>query len=226
MGGRQLQAVLFDLDGTLADTAPDLADALNHVLAEQGVHRLAYEHIRPEVSNGTDALIKLGFGVNLSAPAFENRRNRLLDIYTNNIANKTQLFDGMEQVLSEIEQRQLKWGVITNKPSWLTAPLMSALGLDSRTACIVSGDSAEHPKPHPAPMQLACKQASVSPEHCLYIGDAKRDIDAGRGVGMTTLAALFGYIGKNDAPEQWGADGHLHHPLDILPWLNRPLPGS
>jgi len=226
MGGRQLQAVLFDLDGTLADTAPDLADALNGVLNEQGLKSLAYEQIRPIVSNGTNALIELGFGLDLDDTEFNGVRDRLLEIYTSNIANKTQLFEGMERVLDEIEQRQLKWGVITNKPSWLTNPLMSALTLNDRAACIVSGDTTKYPKPHPAPMQFACKQASVSPKHCLYIGDAQRDIDAGREVGMTTLAALFGYIGNNDSPEHWGADGYLHHPLDIIAWLDQPLTGS
>lgn len=214
-----VRTVLFDLDGTLADTAPDLAHALNVVLAERGQTPLPFEHIRPVVSHGAGALIQLGFGLEPGAETFDAIRTRLLEVYRANIATHTRLFPGMEAVLAEIEQRGLNWGVVTNKPGWLTEPLLAALELAERAACIVSGDTVAERKPHPAPMLLACAQAGSRAEQCLYVGDAKRDIEAGRRAGMRTLAALFGYIGADDRPEDWGADGMVRRPHDILNWL-------
>jgi phosphoglycolate phosphatase len=214
-----IRTVLFDLDGTLADTAPDLAYALNCVLEEQGCKPLPFETIRPVVSHGGIALIKLGFGIDEQAPEFQPLRRRLLDIYRNNIARETRLFEGMASLLETLEQRGLNWGVVTNKPGWLTEPLLEALELKSRAATIVSGDTLSERKPHPAPMLLACEQAGSDAAHCLYIGDAERDIEAGRNAGMRTLVALFGYIGEQDQPAHWQADGMVEHALGILDWL-------
>ena len=216
-----IRTVLFDLDGTLADTAPDLAYALNCVLEEQGCRPLPFDVIRPVVSHGGIALIKLGFGIDEQAPEFPPLRQRLLDIYRDNIARETRLFDGMESLLATLEERGLNWGVVTNKPGWLTEPLLDALGLKARAATIVSGDTLPERKPHPAPMLLACEQAGSDAGHCLYIGDAERDIEAGRNAGMRTLVALFGYLGETDIPERWQADGMVESALDILDWLER-----
>ncbi len=215
----QIRTVLFDLDGTLADTAPDLAYALNEVLREQGHAPLPFEQIRPVVSHGGIALIKRGFNMDESAPQFDELRQRLLAIYREHIVRQTTLFEGMESVLASIEQRGLNWGVVTNKPGWLTEPLMEGLALKERAATIVSGDTLEQRKPHPAPMLLACNQAGSEAAQCLYVGDAERDIEAGRSAGMRTLVALFGYIGEEDRPEEWMADGCVEKAAAILDWL-------
>ncbi len=216
-----IRTVLFDLDGTLADTAPDLAYALNCVLEEQGREPLSFETIRPVVSHGGIALIKLGFGIDETASDFQPLRQRLLDIYRNNIARETRLFEGMSPLLKSLEQQGLNWGVVTNKPAWLTEPLLQELGLFERAAAIVSGDTLPQRKPHPAPMLLACEQAGSDAAHCLYVGDAERDIEAGRNAGMRTLVALFGYLGATDFPENWQADGMVKSALEILEWLEQ-----
>ena len=214
-----IRTVLFDLDGTLADTAPDLAWALNQVLQEQGRDPLPYDSIRPVVSHGGVALIKLGFGMDEETDAFQALRQRLLSLYRDNIARQTRLFDGMAQLLDELEQRGLTWGVVTNKPEWLTTPLLQALGLHQRAATVISGDTLAEKKPHPAPMLLACRQAGSEARECLYLGDAERDVQAGRDAGMATLIAAFGYIGEYDRPHDWGADGIIEHPLQLLDYL-------
>ena len=214
-----IRTVLFDLDGTLADTAPDLAWSLNTLLKEKNLPALPYEEIRPVVSHGGKALIELGFGLSYDSDEFEILRTRFLDIYCDNLTNQTTLFPGMEALLEKIESRGLNWGIVTNKPAWLTDPLMAQLDLTHRAISIISGDTIEHRKPHPAPMLLACEQAGSEAHECLYIGDAERDIVAGNNAGMKTLVALFGYIGVNDTPDQWNADGSINHPLEILDWL-------
>ena len=216
-----IHTVLFDLDGTLADTAPDLAHALNCVLEEQGQTALPFEAIRPIVSHGGTVLLSFGFNLQPDAPQFDTLRDRFLSIYLDNIAVNTRLFPGMESVLKTIEQRGMSWGVVTNKPAWLTNPLMEQLGLADRAVCIISGDTLEQRKPHPAPMLLACKLAGKSASECLYIGDAARDIEAGRNAGMKTLVAMYGYIGTDDKPEQWGADSFVQHPQEIIQWLDQ-----
>ena len=215
-----IRTVLFDLDGTLLDTAPDLAEALNAVLLEQGQEPLPYEQIRGVVSHGGMALIRLGFGITPTDPDFEPLRLRLLDIYHSNIANKTRPFPGMAELLDALEERGLNWGVVTNKPAWLTDPLMQQLSLYERAACVVSGDTLAERKPHPAPMLHACEQAGCEPAHCIYIGDAQRDIEAGRNARMHTLVALFGYFMANDRPLEWQADGSINRPQDLLDWLD------
>lgn len=214
-----LRTVLFDLDGTLADTAPDLAFALNAVLQEQDRAPLPFETIRPVVSHGGTALIRLGFEIEPGTAAFESLRLRLLDIYRDHLAQHTRLFPGIEELLGAIEQRGMNWGVVTNKPAWLTDPLLEQIGLSERAACVVSGDTVAERKPHPAPMLHACQLAGSEAHQCLYIGDAARDIEAGRRAGMKTLVALFGYIGEDEQPDSWGADGMIAHPADLLDWI-------
>lgn len=213
-------AVFFDLDGTLLDTAPDLAYALNAVLQEEGHGVLPYEVIRPMVSFGSPGLMRLAFQDRLSEPDYQRIRDKLLAIYEQNLAVRTQLFPGMEQVLTSLENKHVQWGVVTNKPRWLTQPLMQQLGLYDRAASVVSGDDVSHQKPHPESLYLACKQANLQPNRCLYVGDAERDIQAGKHAGMHTLTAGYGYIPADQQPKTWGADGMIERPEQILEWLN------
>jgi len=220
----RIRTVLFDLDGTLLDTAPDLADALNTVLVEQQRPPLPYAAIRPVVSHGGIALIELGFRLARSDPAFEPLRQRLLAVYRDRLSCKTRPFAGVEALLDALEARGLNWGVVTNKPAWLTEPLLQDLGLYTRAACIVSGDTLQKRKPDPAPMLLACRQAGSEPAQCVYIGDAQRDVEAGRNAGMHTLVALFGYLQAHDDPRTWQASGIIHTPAEVLDWLDRRAP--
>lgn len=215
----KLRTVLFDLDGTLADTAPDLAAALNRLLEEQGRKPLPYDTIRPLVSHGAKALVRLGFKIEPEDERFEPLRRRFLEIYAEDLCCGTRLFPGMPQLLADLKTRGLNWGIVTNKPAFLTEPLIAQLGLKDGMSCVVSGDSTTNRKPHPEPMLHACRLAGSTPDQCLYIGDAARDIEAGRLAGMKTLVALFGYIGRDDRPEQWGADGLVRTPREILDWI-------
>ena len=214
-----VSAVLFDLDGTLADTAPDLAYALNSTLNHQGHNALPYEEIRPHVSHGAAALIRHGFGITPETPEYAAIRDYFMDTYINNICRETTIFAGMEQVLSTLEQRRIHWGIVTNKPSWLTDPLMDAMALTRRAGCIISGDTLEHSKPHPAPILHACDLMGVAANDALYIGDAERDIQAGQAAGTRTLTAMFGYLHETDDPDSWNADGKIHTPIEILDWI-------
>ena len=215
------RTILFDLDGTLLDTAPDLAAALNVVLQENRREPLPYERIRPVVSHGGMALIKLGFRIDSSDPAFSKLRQRLLDVYRENISRHTRPFPGISELLEAIEQRGLNWGIVTNKPAWLTEPLLKDLGLFDRAACVVSGDTLDERKPHPAPMLHASELANSPPQQCVYIGDAERDIEAGNNAGMQTLVALFGYLQEGDDPRNWNASSMIEQPHDLLAWLDK-----
>ena len=215
-----IRTVLFDLDGTLLDTAPDLAQALNSVLVENNKPALPYETIRPVVSHGGIALVQLGFAIEPSNPAFEPLKQRLLEIYRENISSLTRPFPGITELLEVLENRGISWGVVTNKPGWLTDPLLQDLGLYDRAVAIVSGDTLDERKPHPAPMLRACQLAGSEPGECVYIGDAKRDIEAGVNAGMHTLVALFGYLHESDNPQNWHADDMIMTPMDLLAWLD------
>ena len=214
-----IKHVLFDLDGTLVDTAPDLAFALNRALVGRGREPLPFETIRPSVSLGGAALVKLGFGLDMADPEFTPARDEFLAIYRDNLATHSRLFPGMEQVLDRLEQTGVSWGIVTNKPAWLTDPLTQALQLDTRTPCIVSGDTLEQRKPHPAPLLHACKLLQCEPHETVYIGDDRRDVAAGTSAGMATLVASYGYIAPDEEPRDWGADGFIDSPEDILPWI-------
>ncbi len=214
-----IKCVLFDLDGTFADTAADLHFALNQVLLDEGCPEIPFEILRPVVSHGSQAMLKLAFDIDPDDPRYAQLKQRFLDIYVNNIAVFTRLFAGMETVIEELESRGIQWGIVTNKPAWLTDPLMQKLGLSHRACAIVSGDTTPYAKPHPQPIIHACRQAGTNPEDALYIGDAMRDIEAGRNAGTKTLVALFGYLDENDDPREWHADGEISHPLEILDWL-------
>lgn len=214
-----INTLLFDLDGTLLDTAPDLAHALNTLLTEQQQPTLPFEKIRPVVSYGGKGLIKLGFGLDEKSPRYGALRARLLAIYESAIAAQTTLFDGMEEVLQCLESRNMRWGIITNKPSWLTEPLLKQIDLYERSACIVSGDTLAESKPHPAPLLHASKLCQRRVDECIYIGDAERDIQAGQRAGMKTMVASYGYIPANEDILTWKADWVIDRPTDILDWL-------
>ncbi len=215
-----LQAVLFDLDGTLVDTAPDLAAALNAVRAEYGHGPLPFPQIRTQVSHGATALTRLGFpDLAEDSAEFQTRRERLLHHYAAKLAVHSRVFSGITQLIDFIEDNGIAWGVVTNKPAYLTLPLLTTLGLRERAACIVSGDSTPQRKPHPLPLLHACELIGTSPRACVYVGDAERDIEAGRGAGMVTLVALFGYLSLQDRPETWGADDLVQDPAEITAWI-------
>ncbi|MBT3196502.1 MAG: HAD-IA family hydrolase [Gammaproteobacteria bacterium] len=214
------KAVLFDLDGTLADTAPDLAYALNQTLIRANREPLALASIRAVASNGSAPLIRLGFGEGLDESEFSDHQQRLLSIYRQNLTRETTLMRGMAPLLNQLEEQSIRWGVVTNKPARFTEPLMEQLALTQRAACIVSGDTTTEPKPHPRPLLYACEQLGLEPSLCLYVGDARRDIEAGRRARMTTLAARFGYLTPEDEISHWGADGIIDQPGDILQWIH------
>lgn len=222
---RAIRAVLFDLDGTFADTAPDLAYALNETLRRFGGSPLPFATIRPHVSHGATALVRLGFGLEPDTEPFEVRRQVLLDVYAANLCRDTRPFDGIPALLDSLETNGLRWGIVTNKPAWLTDPLMLAMGLAARAGCIVSGDTTPNRKPHPEPILHACARLAIDPADCVYVGDAERDIEAGRRAGTATLAATFGYLQNHEDPSQWGADALVDDPLDLLAWLGLPRHG-
>lgn len=219
----RLQSVLFDLDGTLADTGPDLAWALNRVLREEGRAEAEYEYIRPVISHGAQAMVVRGFGLEPDAPAVAGLRDRLVAHYAQHIAERTALFPGMDAVLELLENHALRWGVVTNKLAALTDPLLDKLKLTRRACCVVSGDTLSEKKPHPAPILHACTAAGCTPAECLYVGDAERDIEAGRRAGTRTGVALFGYLAEEDTPHAWGADVLFATPQDLYEWLQTQL---
>jgi phosphoglycolate phosphatase len=213
-----IDAVLFDLDGTLLDTAPDLAAALNALRVEEGDATLPVSAIRSHVSHGGAALVRLGFPQARDSE-FERLRTRLLAIYRQNVARETQLFAGLGAVLEQLEAAHKPWGVVTNKPGWLTEPLLAALGLAPRAGCVVSGDTMPERKPHPLPLLHAARLIGREPGRCLYVGDAERDVLAARAAGMRMLIARYGYLGPADRPEEWQADGIIDRPEEILTWM-------
>jgi len=211
-------AVLFDLDGTLLDTAQDMSTAINALRAEQNLQPLPFATVRPYVSHGAIALVRLGFPEVLE-DEFNTLRERFLNIYRGCLAQETQLFSGMPELLATLEDKGIPWGIVTNKPTWLTEPLLEALGLHTRAGSVVCGDTFEERKPHPRPLLHAATEVGVAPERCLYVGDAERDIVAARAANMRSLVARFGYIGPADDIESWSADGCIDAPHEILQWL-------
>jgi phosphoglycolate phosphatase len=216
-----LECVLFDLDGTLADTAPDLAAALNRVRQEEGLPSVGEELTRPVTSQGVRGLLRVGFGLQPEDGAYTAVAHRVLAHYEAAICRDTRLFEGMDSVIAALEARRIKWGIVTNKHARFTVPLVSALGLDRRAACVVSGDTAARPKPFPDPLLHACAVAEVSPSRTVYVGDDVRDIEAGHAAHMGTVAAAWGYLGENEPIENWGADAIVSTPGRLLEALDK-----
>lgn len=215
-----IHSVFFDLDGTLADTAVDLAECVNRLRQEEGLGPLPFAAIRPHVSHGSPALIKLGFGLVPGEGDYARLRDRLLGIYRANLCVATQPFDGMRELISVLHERGIRWGVVTNKPAFLTEPLIAQLAFSPPPNCVVSGDTTANRKPHPEPMLHACRLTGAPPEQSVYVGDAERDIHSGQQAGMKTVVALFGYIRPEDRPTNWGADAMIGAPLELLAHLD------
>jgi phosphoglycolate phosphatase len=210
-----IRTVFFDLDGTFADTAPDLAFAVNRMRETRGLPPLPVAVTRPVTSLGARGLLGKGFEMTPEHPEFKAMRAELLDIYRNNICRESRLFAGMDETLEGLESRGLSWGIVTNKAEGLARLLLDRMGVAARAVCIVGGDTTGHTKPHPAPLIAACRAAGVGGEACLYVGDDERDIVAGRAAGMKTAAAGWGYL-NGGRPETWGADWIVEHPLELL----------
>lgn len=213
------QCVLFDLDGTLVDTAPDLGGSANYVREQLGLPPLPLDDYRPVASAGARGLLGKALGIKPDDTTFATHRDTFLNHYRANLSKASTLFPGMEELLVTLEQRGIRWGVVTNKPSWLTNPLMQELNLSSRSACTISADEVAKPKPAPDSILLACSRLQLSPADCLYVGDDKRDIDAGRAAGMRTIAADWGYLGDAGPIHTWQADVIAAQPADLLQWL-------
>jgi N-acetyl-D-muramate 6-phosphate phosphatase len=216
----RLRAVLFDLDGTLVDTAPDLVAALNALLHEQGRAPMPYATARNEVSNGAVGLLKLAFGASLEPEAIAALRARFLAFYEERICDKSRLFIELEDIIN-VTGEDVRFGVVTNKPASLTVPLLDRLGVAALAGSIVSGDTLRERKPHPAPLELAARELGLPAAECIYIGDAARDIEAGRAAGMRTVAAAYGYIRPQVDPAAWGADLVVGHPRALNGILQR-----
>lgn len=216
---RVTKAVLFDLDGTFADTAPDLAAALNQVRARHDLPPLPLEMLRPQASHGSAGLLRVGFGVEPGSERFDHLRGEFLSYYDAHICERTVLFPGMAELVDELEQHGLAWGIVTNKPHRFTVPLMHALGYAERAACLVSGDTCGHPKPHPDPLLHAANHIGVTTRQCVYVGDDLRDMQAAVAADMPGLVAAWGYIESLENTRQWPAQGSIDHPSQVLQFL-------
>jgi 2-phosphoglycolate phosphatase len=210
-----IEAVLFDLDGTFADTAPDLTRALNSMRASRGLPDVANEATRAFTSTGARGLLRVGFGLAPEDDQYPAMRLQFLEAYEQNLCVDTTLFPGMHELLAGIEARRLKWGIVTNKAERYAKPLMELLGVNARCGCVIGGDTVGVTKPNPAPLFEACRRIDVAPAAVVYIGDDRRDVEAGRAAGMRTIAVRYGYLNGGD-PDDWGADAVVDCPQDVL----------
>jgi N-acetyl-D-muramate 6-phosphate phosphatase len=220
---RAVRAVLFDLDGTLIDSAPDLGAAADKMRVDRGMPSLPAAQYRPMAGAGARGMVKVAFGLDPDHPEFETLKAEFLDNYEQAMTVHTRVFDAVPELIGELLQRGLQWGVVTNKAMRFTAPLTAAMPLFASASSIVGGDSTPHAKPHPEPLLMAARQIGVSPDQCLYVGDDERDMVAGRSAGMITVAAQYGYLGQKINVKEWPADAHIEAPLDLLRlvWLDK-----
>ena len=216
-----IQAVLFDLDGTLADTALDLGGALNTLLARHGLPEKSMDEIRNQASHGAAGLLKLGAGITPDHPDYARWRTEYLDEYDSRYAQDTTLFGGVNELIAELGKRGIKWGIITNKPMRFTDKLVPKLGFIIPPAVVVSGDTCGEPKPSVKPMLYACGQIHANPQHTLYVGDAERDIQAGCNAGMKTVLAEWGYISDEDDTDSWQPDYRITTPIELIGCLTK-----
>jgi len=214
------KAVLFDLDGTLVDSAPDLAGAANALRSQHGLPALPYETLRPLVGTGARGMVGAAFGVAPGDAGFEALRDAFLDLYAQRLLQATTPFAGVSTLLAALDAAGLPWGIVTNKATRFAQPLVAGLPLLAATATLVAGDTTPHAKPHPAPLLEAARRLAVAPSDCLYVGDDHRDVLAGRAAGMATAAALWGYLGVGEPASAWGADLLLDQPGDLLKSLD------
>lgn len=211
-----IEAVLFDFDGTLADTAPDLGHALNRQRTARGLSELPIEQIRPLASAGSRGLLGLGFNIKPGDEGYEFMRDEFLDFYSQRLCHDTCLFPGVEALLNQMKMMNIPWGIVTNKPARFAHPLIQTLGLGQQVACVICGDETAHTKPHPAPLLAASNKMTISPAHCIYLGDDIRDVQASLAAGMRSIIARYGYLGIDQAPETWGAHHLIDHPEELL----------
>jgi len=214
-----IEAVLFDLDGTLADTAPDLARTVNMMLASRGLAPVALEKVRPHVSQGARGMIMSAFAIGTSHPDFSAMRDEFLDLYAGNLCIDSRLFPGMESLLAHLEDESIAWGVVTNKMERLARPLIEGLGLGRRAAVVVGGDTCARAKPFPDPLLFAAAWMGIAPRNVLYVGDDERDVRAARAAGMPVVVAGYGYLGDGLPPAMWEADAILDSVADLERWI-------
>ena len=207
-----IRAVLFDLDGTFADTAPDLGYAVNQMRIARGLAPVQDEKTRPVTSSGARGLLSAGFGITPDHADYPAMRDEFLNRYEANLCRETRLFDGMAELITSLEARGLTWGIVTNKAERFALPLMKLLGYSTRAACIIGGDTTGKLKPHPEPLYAAAKAINLAPAQCIYVGDDERDVQAGRAAGMKTVAVRYGYLNGSN-PASWGADAIIDTPL-------------
>ncbi len=213
-----VSAVLFDLDGTLVDSAPDLAAALNRLRSEKGLPALPLAQLRPVVGTGARGMLKAGLGVTPEHGDFENLCAQFLQFYAEGLLHQTVLFDGVSDVLAKLDEAGCTWGIVTNKSTRFAVPITQRLLAASKV--LVCGDTTAHAKPHPEPLLYACRQLGLSPERVVYVGDDLRDVVAGRAAGMQTVAATWGYLGLETPVTEWGADICIENPHQLLKWLD------
>ena len=218
-GPARVRAVLFDLDGTLIDSAPDLAGSANALRASHGLPPLPYDQLRPMVGAGARGMVGVAFGVAPGDERFESLRDAFLANYEQGLLDRTRVFDGVDAMLARLESAGLAWGIVTNKAQRFALPVAQGLGLSPRAGALVCGDTTPHAKPHPEPLWEAARRLGQAPQDCLYVGDDLRDVQAGRAAGMATMVAAWGYLGQGDSIDQWGADAIIERPAALLNWL-------
>lgn len=219
----EVKAVLFDLDGTLIDSAPDLGAAADQMRTDRGLPSLPYEHYRPMAGAGARGMLGVAFGMTPDHPDFPTMREEFFRNYERRMTVLTRAFDGVPELLQALVAHGLAWGVVTNKQMRFTGPLTRAMPLFAEAGAVVGGDSTPHPKPHPEPLLEAARLMGLEPGHCLYVGDDERDIVAGRAAGMPTVAATYGYLGSRSDTLAWGADAQIDAPSQLLGLLKRPV---
>ena len=217
--GPGVRAVLFDLDGTLIDSAPDLAGAANDLRIEQGLPPLPYEALRPMVGSGARGMVGVAFGLAPGQDGFERLRDAFLDRYAQRLLHSTHVFDLVMPVLAALDAAGMPWGIVTNTAHRFTDPIVAGLGLAARARVVIAGDTTPRAKPHPDPLLEAARRMALPPDTCAYVGDDLRDMQAGRAAGMAVLAAAWGYLGQGESVHAWDADKVLHQPADLLQWL-------
>jgi N-acetyl-D-muramate 6-phosphate phosphatase len=214
-----IAAVLFDLDGTLVDSAPDLGGAVDQMRTDRGLASLPFECYRPMAGAGARGMLGVAFGVNPQSPGYDALRDEFFDRYERRLNRQTLAFEGISEVIRILNKKNILWGVVTNKATRFTNPLTSAMPLFATAKAIVSGDTTPHAKPHPAPLLEAARRLGVSPTHCVYVGDDERDVVAGNAAGMYTVAATYGYLGSKTDASTWGAHGEINSPSELLQLL-------